>query len=95
MSILTCAWICCAVGVGRSEEHPPAADHPYEKWMALYASPEFLEVARWLRAFVDRSVEGMTDAEQRRLEQVFRTAVEYEWLFWEMAWTQQGWPEGK
>jgi thiaminase/transcriptional activator TenA len=93
VAILPCAWIYCDIGAHLSREHFPGADHPYGKWMALYSSPEFLEVANWLRAFVDRSVGQMTDAEQSRLEQVFRTAVEYEWLFWEMAWTQQGWPE--
>ena len=93
VAMLPCAWIYCNIAEHLTKEHPPRADHPYQKWMALYADPEFLEVTNWLRAFVDRGVEQMTEAEQRRLEQVFRVAVDYEWLFWEMAWTQQSWPE--
>lgn len=95
VAILPCAWIYCDVGARLSKEHFPGADHPYGKWIALYASPEFLEVANWLRAFVDRGVEQLNAAEQSRLEEIFRTAVQYEWLFWEMAWTEQGWPEGR
>jgi thiaminase/transcriptional activator TenA len=95
VSILPCAWIYCDVGARLLEKHSPGSDHPYEKWMALYASPEFLEVANWLRGFVDRGVEKLTENERARLEQVFLTAVRYEWLFWEMAWTLQGWPDEK
>lgn len=95
VAILPCAWIYCNVGAQLTKEHFPGADHPYGKWMALYAGPEFIEVANWLRAFVDGGVAPLIAAEQSRLEEIFRTAVQYEWLFWEMAWTQQGWPEGE
>jgi thiaminase/transcriptional activator TenA len=92
VSILPCAWIYCDVGRQLLEKHSPGSDHPYAKWMTLYGSPEFLAVANWLRGFVDRNVDQMSEGERRRLEQLFLTAVRYEWLFWEMAWTRQGWP---
>ena len=33
-----------------------------------------------------------SDAERRRLEEVFIISSRYEWMFWEMAWKEEAWP---
>ncbi len=58
----------------------------------LYASPEFAAVGRWMRERVDFWAKAASDAERRRLEEVFIISSRYEWMFWEMAWKEEAWP---
>jgi len=92
VAALPCAWIYCEVGVHFGRQKPPAPDHPYGNWLALYGSPEFAEVARWMREVIDRTTLDTGAAERARMEQDFIVSSRYEWLFWEMAWREERWP---
>ncbi|MEW6542196.1 MAG: thiaminase II [Nitrospirota bacterium] len=89
---LPCAWIYCVVGQHLLQHGPPKAGHPYRDWLLLYASPEFAEVQRWMRARVDEWAKEASRAEQRRMEEAFLISSRYEWMFWEMAWNEEEWP---
>jgi thiaminase/transcriptional activator TenA len=58
----------------------------------LYASPEFAEVGRWMRARVDAWAKRASEVEKVRLERAFIISSRYEWMFWEMAWNEESWP---
>lgn len=90
--MLPCAWIYCEVGVHFLRGGPPSERHPYKNWLNLYASPEFAEVARWMREKVDLWVLDTGDEEKRRMEEMFVISSRYEWMFWEMAWRTERWP---
>ncbi len=90
--MLPCAWIYAVVGEHFTAQGEPPADHPYHDWLAIYASPDFGSVGDWLRAVVDDEANRMDDRGQQRLRDIFRTSSEYEWLFWQMAWTREAWP---
>ena len=92
VAALPCAWIYCEVGVHFGRQGAPAAGHPYRNWLALYGSPEFAEVARWMRETIDRLTFDAGQAERARMEQDFVVSSRYEWLFWEMAWREERWP---
>lgn len=89
---LPCAWIYCVVGQHLLKQGPPKKNHPYRNWLMLYASPEFAEVQRWMRAKVDLWAKTAGRDERRRMEEAFVISSRYEWMFWEMAWNEEEWP---
>ena len=89
---LPCAWIYCVVGKHLLRHGPPKKNHPYRDWLMLYASPEFAEVQRWMRAKVDKWAKTAGKEEKRRMEEAFVISSRYEWMFWEMAWNEEQWP---
>ena len=89
---LPCAWIYCVVGQHLLKKGPPREGHPYRDWLMLYASPEFAEVQRWMRAKVDLWAKSAGREEKRRMEETFVISSRYEWMFWEMAWREEQWP---
>jgi len=89
---LPCAWIYCVVGQHLLKNGPPRSGHPYRDWLLLYASPEFAEVQRWMRAKVDLWAKTAGKEEKRRMEEAFVISSRYEWMFWEMAWKEEQWP---
>ena len=89
---LPCAWIYCEVGKHLLRKGPPKAKHPYRDWLLMYGSPEFAEVAEWMRALVDRYAKSAGSAEKARMEEAFLISSRYEWMFWDMAWREETWP---
>ncbi|MGH7205526.1 MAG: thiaminase II [Nitrospiraceae bacterium] len=89
---LPCAWIYCVVGQHLLKNGPPRPGHPYRDWLLLYASPEFAEVQRWMRAKVDLWAKTAVREEKQRMEEAFVISSRYEWMFWEMAWNEEKWP---
>ena len=92
VAALPCAWIYCEVGSYLLKNGPPPVNHPYKNWLNLYASPEFAEVARWMREKVDEWIKDAGSEEKRRMESHFIISSRYEYMFWEMAWKEEKWP---
>ena len=89
---LPCAWVYCEVGQQLLRKGNPKPSHPYQEWLQLYGSPEFAEVARWMREVVDRCAKTAGQAEKARMKEAFLISSQYEWMFWEMAWKEEQWP---
>lgn len=89
---LPCAWIYCVVGKHLLRKGPPAKNHPYRDWLMLYASPEFAEVQKWMRKKVDQWAKDASRAEKERMEEAFIISSRYEWMFWDMAFSEEEWP---
>jgi thiaminase/transcriptional activator TenA len=79
--------------IGRCLARLPApADPRYAKWIAMYSSPEFAELAYWCRELLDEVAVGLPEPTLRKLQEIFLTSSRYEWQFWEMAWKLERWP---
>jgi thiaminase/transcriptional activator TenA len=89
---LPCAWIYAVVGEHFTAQGEPPEAHPYRDWLKTYANPDFAAVGAWLRGVVDNEAARLDAGGRERLLQIFRTSSEYEWLFWQMAWTREAWP---
>ena len=89
---LPCAWVYCEVGQHLLGKGKPKPSHPYQEWLQLYGSPEFAEVARWMREVVDRCAKTAGTAENARMKEAFLISSKYEWMFWDMAWREEQWP---
>jgi thiaminase/transcriptional activator TenA len=89
---LPCAWVYCEVGQHLLHKGPPKPSHPYREWLELYGSPEFANVAKWMRTVVNRCAKTAGKAEKARMEEAFLISSRYEWMFWDMAWREERWP---
>ncbi len=90
-ALVPCMWSFSEIGL-RLAKLPAPADQRYAKWIAMYASPEFAELARWCRELLDEVAAGLPERQWAHLEEIFLTSSRYEWQFWEMAWKQERWP---
>ena len=55
----------------------------------LYASPEFAEVQKWMRKKVDQWAKEANRSEKDRMEEAFIISSRYEWMFWDMAFSEE------
>jgi len=90
-ALLPCMWAFSEIGQ-RLAVQPRPSDERYAKWIAMYSSHEFAELARWCRDLVDDLAEGLPERDLQRLEAAFLISSRYELQFWEMAWKMEKWP---
>jgi len=61
----------------------------YADWLERYASPEFESSFEWFYDTLDRLVANMPDAQRERIEEIFISSVEFEYLFWDMSYGEK------
>ena len=70
-----------------------AGKHPnnkyYRTWIDIHAGKELEDFVTWMRGVLDSA--AVTDS--ARLNDIFLTTLRYEYLFWEMAYKGERWPE--
>jgi thiaminase/transcriptional activator TenA len=91
-ALLPCAWGYVYLAQALAKNEPPA-DQRYADWIAQYVAPEFVQAADWLKAEMNRLVEGTTAAKRARLTEIFVLSSRYELRFWEMCWTGESWAD--
>ena len=63
--------------------------NPYRSWIELYAGADFSESFEWFYDALDGLVSNMTDSQRKKIEECFISSVEFEYLFWDMAYKRQ------
>jgi thiaminase/transcriptional activator TenA len=91
-ALLPCMWGYAELGQRLAAAGAPA-DERYARWIEMYASPEFDELAVWCRGLVDRLGAAADDEGRARMTRAFVTCSRYELAFWEMGWTLERWPD--
>jgi thiaminase (transcriptional activator TenA) len=91
-ALLPCMWGYTELGQRLAAGGTPP-DERYARWVAMYASTEFEDLAAWCRALVDRLGAAAGEEGRARMERAFTTCSRYELAFWEMAWTLERWPD--
>jgi thiaminase/transcriptional activator TenA len=89
-ALLPCFWIYWDVGSRIAKSS--AADNPYRAWIDTYADEGFGEAVRTVICITDRAADATTAAVRGRMMTAFIRSTQYEWLFWDGAWQQRGWP---
>lgn len=89
-ALLPCFWIYWDVGnaIARRAD----ASNPYRAWIDTYADEGFGEAVRTVIGITDRAAAGTTAAIRARMLDAFIRSSQYEWLFWDGAYQQRGWP---
>jgi thiaminase (transcriptional activator TenA) len=91
-ALLPCMWGYAELGQRLAAEGAPA-DERYARWIEMYASPDFDDLAVWCRGLVDRLGAAADDEGRARMTRAFVTCSRYELAFWEMGWTLECWPD--
>lgn len=68
-------------------KHPQ--DRYYQAWIDIHAGKELDDFVTWMRDVLDAA----TVPDVPRLKEIFLTTLRYEYLFWEMAYTGESWPQ--
>ncbi|MGI8903755.1 MAG: thiaminase II [Solirubrobacteraceae bacterium] len=89
VALAPCMWGYAELGQGIAARGRPPVEH-YARWVDMYASPEFGELADWCRGLVDHVGERLSDGGRAPLESAFQTSSCHELAFWEMAWRGGG-----
>ncbi|MYB65490.1 thiaminase II, partial [Candidatus Poribacteria bacterium] len=88
--VLPCQWGYAEIGTILAKQGG-SPEPLYQEWIDMYASPEFLALGEWLRNLINEITENSSQIEKNRLQKNFLLSSRYEYLFWEMAWTQEMW----
>ena len=64
----------------------------YQTWIDNHTNRGMIDFVSWLRYTVDTTPVSLAD--RVRLQRIFRDVLRYEFLFWEMAYRNERWPEG-
>ena len=88
--VLPCQWGYAEIGTTLAEQGG-SPEPLYQEWIDMYASTEFLALGEWLRNLLNKITQNSSLSEKERLQKNFLLSSRYEYLFWEMAWTQQEW----
>ncbi|MCL0100022.1 thiaminase II [Dehalococcoidia bacterium] len=90
--ILPCAWGYCEIGKKLAPQRVSESQPLYARWIEMYNSPEFEELALWIRSFVDRIANDSSESEMARMERAFMLSSQFEYMFWDAAYRLEKWP---
>ena len=76
-----------ATRLAQAGKRPP--QRPYQEWIDIHAAQELGDFVEALKGHVDTAIPA--DA-RPRIQEVFKTTLRYEYLFWEMAYHGEAWP---
>jgi thiaminase/transcriptional activator TenA len=88
---LPCAWGYVEIAQRLKKQGLPEDKH-YRQWIETYSSDEFDGLVIYYRNLLDQHAESASSDEKSRMQYLFDTSSRLEYMFWEMAWNQRGWP---
>ncbi|RKU38229.1 thiaminase II [Candidatus Poribacteria bacterium] len=88
--VLPCQWGYAEIGTTLAEQGGSPAPL-YQEWIDMYASPEFLALGKSLRGLLNGLTAEHSPSAKERIKNCFLMSSRYEYLFWEMAYTQEEW----
>jgi len=91
--LLPCATGYVEIGKRLKEQGLPD-DRFYRDWIQTYSSKEFSEFADWLVAKINQLTAQMTDSDSQRLYRLYLSSARFEYLFFDMSWKMELWPDG-
>lgn len=89
-AILPCYWLYYEIGERLKGSKP--GEEIYQEWIDAYGSEWFRTLVEEQIARLDRIAEQVTETDRKRMEQHFIISSQYEYSFWEMAYTLEQWP---
>jgi thiaminase/transcriptional activator TenA len=86
-ALLPCMWGYAEIGQRLAALPDPGGGHDgYARWIAMYASDEFAELAAWSRGLTDAAAADVGGAGRERMHAAFAACSAHEVAFWEAAW---------
>jgi thiaminase (transcriptional activator TenA) len=69
-----------------------APDNRYQAWIDTYADPRFGDAVRQVIDIADSAAEAASGEVRASMLAAFTRSAQYEYLFWDGAYHQRGWP---
>ena len=91
-AILPCMWGYSEIGQMLYDRDVPQDAPLYTRWIEMYNSQEFADLAAWVRGSLDRIADSCGEDELERMREAFVTGSRYEYMFWDAAWRMEEWP---
>lgn len=89
-ALLPCPWSYYDFACRLKEDFSGNLENNYYKsWIDTYASKEFYESFSWFFPTMDKLCENKSDREIQHIIDVFKSSIEFEYLFWDMAYKKQ------
>lgn len=89
-AVFPCAWTYYDYACRLKEDHAEAlSDNFYRPWTETYSGAEFKESFEWFYDVLDELCENRSVGERQKIADIFVSAVEFEYLFWDMAYKQK------
>ncbi len=89
-ALLPCFWIYW--DVASAIARGAALNNRYQAWIDTYADQAFGEAVARVIDIADRAAAEATPARRGSMLAAFSRSAQYEWLFWDGAYRQRGWP---
>ena len=86
VSILPCAWGYSEIGQKLKSNGLPLNAPLYSKWIELYSSVEFEELAIQIKKYIDLESQNISDQYKKNLENIFIISSNHEYNFWDSAY---------
>lgn len=89
-AVFPCAWTYADYATRLAKEYKNQLDgNFYKSWIDTYASEDFSSSFAWFYPALDALCQHKTDAELCKIEDIFISSVEFEYLFWDTCYKQQ------
>lgn len=89
-AVFPCAWTYLDYATRLKEEYGDRLeDNFYRSWIENYAGDAFRDSFAWFYDTLDELCENKSENDKKKIEEIFVSSVEFEYLFWEMAYKQQ------
>jgi thiaminase (transcriptional activator TenA) len=89
-ALLPCFWI--YMKVGKHIQRSSSPQNPYQAWIDTYAGAEFETAVRQMIALLDELAASSSESTCIAMQRTFRHCTLLEWMFWDSAYHQRGWP---
>lgn len=87
--LLPCQWGYWEIGNHLSLSGMPKNAPLYRQWIEMYSSPEFRDLAFWIRDLVDKVAATQNKETLAKMEHAYRLSLKYEYSFWDMSYKQE------
>ena len=88
--IFPCAWTYADYAKRLKKQYADCLEgNFYKTWIDSYASDDFSDSFEWFYEALDNLVSNMTDKQREKITEIFISSVEFEYLFWDMAYKRQ------
>lgn len=89
-AVLPCYWIYWEVGKHLKRQGSREPD--YQRWIDQYAAEEFGASVRQVLEMMEEEARTADAVTRQRAQKLFELSARYEYMFWDMAWREEGWP---
>ena len=89
-TVFPCAWTYCDYGKRLKEQYKDTLENNfYKSWIDTYSGADFEESFEWFYDALDELVANKSEAEKKVVEDIFISSVEFEYMFWDMAYNKR------